>query len=83
MKIKNILAKPWDDSKLIQEIRNAFRYFDSMRLLKTFQCDICNKKGSSEQIQMHHSYYMCARCRNWYELLPGVAVKSLRRLIIR
>jgi hypothetical protein len=56
--------------------------FDSMQMSKNRCCDICRKKGSSAQIQMHHSFYMCARCRNWYDLLPGVLIMSLRRFVI-
>ena len=56
--------------------------FDSMQMSKNHCCDICREKGSSEQIQMHYSFYMCARCKNWYDLLPGVLIESLRRFII-
>jgi hypothetical protein len=55
--------------------------FDSMQISKNHYCDICRKKGSFEQIQMHHSFYMCARCKHWYDLLPGVLIQSLRRFI--
>lgn len=30
--------------------------FDSMQLSENHCCDICREKGSSAQIQMHHSF---------------------------
>jgi DNA-binding NtrC family response regulator len=80
--VSAIMTKPWNDNQLIQAIDNAFRYSGSMRISKISQCEICGEKGSSQQIQIHHSFYMCARCRNCYELLPGVIVRSLRKLLL-
>ncbi len=79
--ISKVMAKPWDDDTLLREIRNAFHYFDSMRTVKGYQCEICGEKGSPEQIQMHYRFYMCGRCKNCYELHPGVVIKSLRRFL--
>lgn len=76
-----VMAKSLDDNTLLQESRSAFHYFDSMRIAKGYQCEICGEKGSHEQIQMHYQFYMCGRCKNCYERLPGVVIKSLRRFL--
>lgn len=80
--VSTIMLKPWDDAQLIRTIRDAFHYSDSLRRLNVHPCDICGEKATSPQIQIHDSLNMCPRCRNWYELLPGVLIESLRRQII-
>jgi DNA-binding NtrC family response regulator len=79
--ILKVVAKPWDDNQLLQQIHTAFHYFDSVQFAKTYQCDICGEKGRPDLIQMHYFSYMCRRCKNLYELLPGVVFKSLRRFV--
>lgn len=75
------MAKPWDTNPILREIRNAFHFCDAMRTTKGYRCEICGEKGSPEQIQMHERFYMCRRCKIWYELHPGVVIKSLRRFL--
>jgi hypothetical protein len=53
----------------------------SLQVSDNHFCDICREKGSSKQIYMHYSFFMCERCKNWYNLLPGVLIKSLQRYI--
>jgi response regulator RpfG family c-di-GMP phosphodiesterase len=79
--ISRVLFKPWDDNELLQQIRIAFHYSDSMRFAEINQCETCGKEGPPGQVQMHRPYYMCARCQNCYELLPGVILESLKRFI--
>lgn len=80
--VSTILQKPWDDNHLIRAIHDAFHYCESIRRLSVHHCDICGKKAPDQPIRIRSSFNMCPRCSNWYELLPGVSIKSLRRLII-
>lgn len=79
--ISRVLTKPWDDEQLLRQIRIAFQYSDSMQFDEVNQCEICGEEGPFGQVQMYRSYYMCSRCRNCYELLPGVVLESLVRFI--
>lgn len=80
--VSAIMLKSGDDAQLIQKIRDAFHDFDSMRGLEVHHCVVCGEKISSQTIQIHDSFNMCQRCSHWYELLPGVLIKSFRRLIL-
>ena len=74
MENKNVVV---DDEPM-----NAFSYCDTLHTLKVHHCVVCGEKVSSQTIRIHDSFYMCPRCSHWYELLPGVLIKSLRRLIL-
>jgi DNA-binding NtrC family response regulator len=80
--VSAIMLKSWDNTQIIQTIRDAFHYSDSMRRPKAHSCDICNEKISSPQIRIHDSFCMCPRCRKWYEMLSGVVRESIKRSII-
>jgi DNA-binding NtrC family response regulator len=80
--VSTILQKPWEDDHLLRTIHDAFYYCDSMRRLKVHHCVVCGERVSAQPIRVQDSFDMCPRCSHWYELLPGVLMKSLRRLIL-
>lgn len=76
-----VLAKPWDDNHVLQQIRIAFHYFDIQRVNEINQCAICGGRSLPEEIHPQRSHYLCRGCRHCYELLPGVVFESLKRFL--
>ncbi len=76
-----VLAKPWDDNHLLQQVRIAFHYFDLQQANEIKPCDICGGSCLPEEIHLQRSHYLCRRCRHCYELLPGVVFESLKRFL--
>ena len=73
--------KKSDEKILMNELHATFSPISGRKWLTDHSCDICGKKGTTEQMFKYNSHYMCKQCQKWYELLPGVVFNSFCKFI--